>query len=132
MHAYVLVHVLLVHMFPEYSIKKHNGECLNKILMNTSTVEPTQVLQTKEMYNNMTDIPSLNEVVDGCVELLLPHQEVSPLLLQPHHLLGEGIARQLHRCKEQEDLTYTVHLHTPVHLHQLTSGAQSTRRLSHT
>lgn len=42
------------------------------------------------------DLPCLNVVVDGSVQLFLRGQVVSPMLLQFHNFCREGIASQVH------------------------------------
>lgn len=44
----------------------------------------------------LLDLPCLNVVVDGSVQLFLRGQVVSPMLLKFHNFCREGIASQVH------------------------------------
>ena len=51
--------------------------------------------------HHSSDVPSLNEVVDGSIQLLLLHQMVAPLLFQLHHVLWERMTCQLNGCRDR-------------------------------
>lgn len=62
-----------------------------------TTPEPKRYIKRPSLGD--FSLPGLNIMVDGCVQLLLLHQVVSPILLQLHHLSREDRACQLNGCK---------------------------------